>query len=170
MSVDAELWRVWGSRYKVVGIWSWSLCRFYLEILQEWSAQSTRSPLQGRSIMGLYKRKITVQDDAITSAVHLTLRQSLLPNALGMFGAVAGVGPAARLPGCLLSHDSIFSLGIRLWFAGHFELALSDNPQYHRQQVQWSAGFLLRGLLHLPVDYLWVDRSPLWIPSHFHDG
>lgn len=36
--------------------------------------------------MGIYKRKITVEDNAITSAVHLTLRQSLLPNALGMFG------------------------------------------------------------------------------------
>jgi FHS family L-fucose permease-like MFS transporter len=33
--------------------------------------------------MGVYKRKITVEDSAITSAVHLTLRQSLLPNALG---------------------------------------------------------------------------------------
>ncbi|KAJ6083323.1 hypothetical protein N7467_007458 [Penicillium canescens] len=32
--------------------------------------------------MGIYKRKITVEDNAITSAVHLTLRQSLLPNAL----------------------------------------------------------------------------------------
>ncbi|KAJ5916475.1 hypothetical protein N7504_000490 [Penicillium tannophilum] len=32
--------------------------------------------------MGLYKRKITVDDTAITSAVNLTLRQSLLPNAL----------------------------------------------------------------------------------------
>ncbi|KAJ5104046.1 hypothetical protein N7532_004575 [Penicillium argentinense] len=32
--------------------------------------------------MGLYKRKITADDKAITSAVHLTLRQSLLPNAL----------------------------------------------------------------------------------------
>lgn len=27
--------------------------------------------------MGLYKRKITVEDRAITSAIHLTLRQSL---------------------------------------------------------------------------------------------
>lgn len=34
--------------------------------------------------MGLYKRKITVDDQAITSAVNLTLRQSLLPNLLGM--------------------------------------------------------------------------------------
>ncbi|OJJ61743.1 hypothetical protein ASPSYDRAFT_145428 [Aspergillus sydowii CBS 593.65] len=32
--------------------------------------------------MGLYKRKITVNDNAVTSAVNLTLRQSLLPNAL----------------------------------------------------------------------------------------
>lgn len=34
--------------------------------------------------MGLYKRKITVEDSTITSAVHLILRQSLVPNALGM--------------------------------------------------------------------------------------
>lgn len=33
--------------------------------------------------MGLYKRKITVKDDEVTSAVHLTLRQSLVPNFLG---------------------------------------------------------------------------------------
>ncbi|KAL4930978.1 major facilitator superfamily domain-containing protein [Aspergillus undulatus] len=32
--------------------------------------------------MGLWNRKITVSDDAVTSAVSLTLRQSLLPNAL----------------------------------------------------------------------------------------
>ncbi|KAL2815125.1 major facilitator superfamily domain-containing protein [Aspergillus granulosus] len=32
--------------------------------------------------MGLYKRKITVDDATITTAVNLTLRQSLLPNAL----------------------------------------------------------------------------------------
>ncbi|KAL4998635.1 major facilitator superfamily domain-containing protein [Aspergillus recurvatus] len=32
--------------------------------------------------MPLWKRKITVSDDAVTSAVNLTLRQSLLPNAL----------------------------------------------------------------------------------------
>ncbi|PTU25659.1 hypothetical protein P175DRAFT_0554891 [Aspergillus ochraceoroseus IBT 24754] len=32
--------------------------------------------------MGLYKRKITIRDDTVTSAVSLTLRQSLLPNAL----------------------------------------------------------------------------------------
>lgn len=35
--------------------------------------------------MAIYKKKITVEDNAITPAVHLTLRQSLLPNALGMF-------------------------------------------------------------------------------------
>ncbi|RFU23883.1 hypothetical protein B7463_g12453, partial [Scytalidium lignicola] len=29
--------------------------------------------------MGLYKRKITVSDDTVTSAVHLSLRQSLIP-------------------------------------------------------------------------------------------
>lgn len=34
--------------------------------------------------MGLYKRKIIVNDNAVTSAVNLTLRQSLLPNALGI--------------------------------------------------------------------------------------
>ncbi|CAG8950827.1 hypothetical protein HYFRA_00003044 [Hymenoscyphus fraxineus] len=32
--------------------------------------------------MGLYKRKITVADDVVTSAVHLTNRQSLVPNFL----------------------------------------------------------------------------------------
>ncbi|KAJ5308226.1 hypothetical protein N7476_008882 [Penicillium atrosanguineum] len=32
--------------------------------------------------MAIYKKKITVEDSAITSGVHLTLRQSLLPNAL----------------------------------------------------------------------------------------
>ncbi|KAJ5891990.1 uncharacterized protein N7473_008218 [Penicillium subrubescens] len=37
---------------------------------------------QTQFIIGLYKRNITVEDSAITSAVHLTLRQSLLPNAL----------------------------------------------------------------------------------------
>jgi hypothetical protein len=41
---------------------------------------------QTRLTIGIYKRKITVEDNAITSAVHLNLRQSLLPNALGMFG------------------------------------------------------------------------------------
>ncbi|KAJ6143474.1 Major facilitator superfamily domain general substrate transporter [Penicillium samsonianum] len=34
--------------------------------------------------MGIFKRKITVEDNAVTSAIHLTLRQSLLPNALVM--------------------------------------------------------------------------------------
>jgi len=34
--------------------------------------------------MGLYKRKITVSDDTVTSAVHLTLKQSLVPCFLGM--------------------------------------------------------------------------------------
>ncbi|KAJ5382652.1 hypothetical protein N7517_000563 [Penicillium concentricum] len=34
--------------------------------------------------MGIFKRKITVEDHAVTSAIHLTLRQSLLPNALVM--------------------------------------------------------------------------------------
>ncbi|KAJ5584513.1 uncharacterized protein N7459_004313 [Penicillium hispanicum] len=34
--------------------------------------------------MPLYKRKITVDDGAVTSAVHLTLQQSLFPNALVM--------------------------------------------------------------------------------------
>ncbi|KAJ6115772.1 hypothetical protein N7523_006189 [Penicillium sp. IBT 18751x] len=32
--------------------------------------------------MAIYKKKITVEDSAITSGVHLTLQQSLLPNAL----------------------------------------------------------------------------------------
>lgn len=36
--------------------------------------------------MGVYfKRNITVEDNAVTSAIHLTLRQSLLPNALGIY-------------------------------------------------------------------------------------
>ena len=35
--------------------------------------------------MAIYKKEVTVEDSAITSGVHLTLRQSLLPNALGMF-------------------------------------------------------------------------------------
>lgn len=33
--------------------------------------------------MAWYKRKITVSDDTVTSAANLTLRQSLIPNALG---------------------------------------------------------------------------------------
>lgn len=33
--------------------------------------------------MAIYKRKITVADDEVTSAVHLTLRQSLIPCFLG---------------------------------------------------------------------------------------
>ncbi|KAK2776508.1 hypothetical protein FQN53_002679 [Emmonsiellopsis sp. PD_33] len=32
--------------------------------------------------MGLYQRKITVEDDVVTSAINLTLRQSLIPNLL----------------------------------------------------------------------------------------
>jgi FHS family L-fucose permease-like MFS transporter len=34
--------------------------------------------------MGLWSRKITVNDDTLTSAAHLTLRQSMIPNLLGM--------------------------------------------------------------------------------------
>jgi MFS transporter, FHS family, L-fucose permease len=34
--------------------------------------------------MGLYRRKITVSDDTVTSAAHLTLKQSLVPCFLGM--------------------------------------------------------------------------------------
>lgn len=34
--------------------------------------------------MRLYQRKITVADDEVTSAVHLTLRQSVIPCSLGM--------------------------------------------------------------------------------------
>jgi FHS family L-fucose permease-like MFS transporter len=41
--------------------------------------------------MAIYKKKITVNDGAITSGVHLTLRQSLLPNALGMFVSIVTV-------------------------------------------------------------------------------
>lgn len=33
--------------------------------------------------MGLYKRKITISDDVVTAAVHLTLKQSLVPCFLG---------------------------------------------------------------------------------------
>lgn len=33
--------------------------------------------------MGFYKRKITVSDDVVTSAVHLTLKQSIIPCLLG---------------------------------------------------------------------------------------
>lgn len=33
--------------------------------------------------MAIWNRKITVSDEAVTSAVHLTLRQSLVPNLLG---------------------------------------------------------------------------------------
>lgn len=33
--------------------------------------------------VGLYKRKITVADDEVTAAVHLTLRQSIVPCLLG---------------------------------------------------------------------------------------
>lgn len=35
--------------------------------------------------MRLWKRQLTVEDNAVTSAVHLTLRQSLFPNLLGMW-------------------------------------------------------------------------------------
>lgn len=34
--------------------------------------------------MVLYKRNIVVRDDAITAAGHLTTKQSLVPNGLGM--------------------------------------------------------------------------------------
>jgi hypothetical protein len=34
--------------------------------------------------MAWWKRTIVVRDDAVTSAAHLTLKQSLVPNALGM--------------------------------------------------------------------------------------
>lgn len=50
--------------------------------------------------MAICKRKITVEDRAITSGVHLTLRQSLLPNALGMF---------VSLPSGLLANLSVFT-------------------------------------------------------------
>jgi hypothetical protein len=33
--------------------------------------------------MAIWRRKITVNDDHVTSAVHLTLAQSLIPNFLG---------------------------------------------------------------------------------------
>lgn len=33
--------------------------------------------------MGWYTRKIVVSDDTVTTAVHLTVRQSLVPNCLG---------------------------------------------------------------------------------------
>ncbi len=34
--------------------------------------------------MGLWKRKIAVDDTTVTNAANLTLRQSLVPNMLGM--------------------------------------------------------------------------------------
>jgi len=34
--------------------------------------------------MGLWNRKIAVSDDTVTSAAHLTLRQSMVPNMLGI--------------------------------------------------------------------------------------
>ncbi|EJT75828.1 hypothetical protein GGTG_05757 [Gaeumannomyces tritici R3-111a-1] len=33
--------------------------------------------------MAIWKRKITVSDDTVTGAVHLTVKQSLVPNLLG---------------------------------------------------------------------------------------
>ena len=34
--------------------------------------------------MGLWKRQIVVSDDMLTRASHLTLRQSMVPNMLGL--------------------------------------------------------------------------------------
>lgn len=41
-----------------------------------------------RAIIGIFKRKITIDDNSVISAIHLTLRQSLLPNALGVYRLV----------------------------------------------------------------------------------
>lgn len=48
--------------------------------------------------MGIFKRKITVKDNAVTSAIHLTLRQSLLPNALGMYRLVSNGKALTLIP------------------------------------------------------------------------
>jgi hypothetical protein len=94
---------------------------------------------QTQFIIGLYKRKITVEDSAITSAVHLTLRQSLLPNALGRSPAIRPLESfpnlAANTVMFVLSHDSFFPLGIRIWIAGYPELALPNDLEHQCNRV-----------------------------------
>lgn len=106
-----------GIEYKVVGTWSTSALSL--------TASATRScesgppnphtlHIQGRSIMAIYKRNITVDDRAITSGVQLTLRQSLLPNALGMF---------ASLPSALLAYLSFFTQSLSFSSSGDLAMA-----------------------------------------------
>ena len=83
--------------------------------------------------MPIWRRKFTQNDEHVTSAVHLTLAQSLIPNFLG---------PAAGCPllmhtHALFSYDLVLLVGICLRSSRCLELPLSDGIGHHSQQIVW---------------------------------
>jgi hypothetical protein len=74
--------------------------------------------------MGLYKRKIVVDDKAIGEGAGLTLKQSLLPCFLGM---TINTREAERRRLIVRSYYTFLPLGFRLWAARRPELAFSEG-------------------------------------------
>lgn len=75
----------------------------------------------------MYKRKIVVDDKAITAGAGLTLRQSIIPCVLGMYIMVM---VEAHLI-LKYSHHPILPLGICLRPARCLELSFPDRAQHH---------------------------------------
>lgn len=109
--------------------------------------------------MGLYKRKITVDDGEVTNAAHLTLRQSLIPCFLGMFiFDNRYVNKFSKLT----FHDShypLLPLGLRIWSPRRPQPPLPDLVAHHALQSLRSLSRLFWGLLSLPNHHQRLDPS-----------
>ncbi|CAI4214643.1 unnamed protein product [Parascedosporium putredinis] len=99
--------------------------------------------------MGLFNRKITVSDKAVTSAANLTLKQSLLPNALVT----------------ILFFLWGFAYGLLDVLNAHFQKSLDLN--FARSSGLASAYF---GAYFICPHHLGMDPAAVRLPGHFYDG
>lgn len=115
--------------------------------------------------MRLYKRKITVADDEVTSAVHLMLRQSLVPCFLGE----STISPHDCKLTVVNSHHPILPLGFRIRTSRRLEPSFPKIPQHHPFQVLRNLSSLFRRLLPLPTNHLRLHSAKMGFPRHIHE-
>ncbi len=114
-----------------------------------------------------YKRRIVVDDKAITEGAGLTLKQSLIPCGLGTLHYRSKMEGLAEL--IRDSNNPLLPLGFRVRVAGCFELAFSKAARHRCDQSCGVVGCVLWRILLVSFDHFGMDFEEIWVPGYFHD-
>lgn len=108
----------------------------------------------------------TISDNVVTASHNLTLRQSLLPCALGKVIIIIII---RNILTNFHSNITLLPLGICVWASRCSQFPFPGSPQSECCASFWSDGCLLRCLCSLPSYYFWLDPSQIRISNYLCD-